>query len=209
MKFRFTFCILLALFSLSVNATLILKVKSTVDTNSNLEWLHLSETYAYTAVQIHNSFAEEAIFYGWRYATPMEFNDLIDSLGGTPNQPNGEDYRDWSEKNNGIAEFFFDYFNPNGSSIGAYGFIGEMYNHPQSTSPAQWVSLVYDNHYYFPKEAATMDSINTYRHPASMNYISGYTGHFLVRTTTVNEPNLIVIFGLGLIGLASRRFKKQ
>ena len=34
-------------------------------------------------------------------------------------------------------------------------------------------------------------------------------GSWLVRTTVVPEPSTLAIFALGMIGLASRRFKKQ
>lgn len=182
------------MFPVGVKATLIIGNNSTIDTNSNLEWLHLSETYSFSANEIHDLLKPSGTYFGWRYASSTEFNDLIDGIGGTPNQSNGEDYRGWSAENNGIADTFSGFFNPNGSSLGAYGFIGEYYNHPQSTNPAQWVALVYDNHHYFPSEASTMDSINTFRHPSSMDYTSGYTGHFLVRAAVVSEPTTASIF---------------
>lgn len=51
----------------------------TVDTNTGLEWLDISTTQNLSYNQMLPQFGPGQAFEGWRYATPAEFQNLLDS----------------------------------------------------------------------------------------------------------------------------------
>jgi hypothetical protein len=53
------------------------------------------------------------------------------------------------------------------------------------------------------------DSIYLNRSSVTRRNVSGGTGTWLTRQVMVPEPSILAIFALGLMGIASRRFKKQ
>jgi hypothetical protein len=169
----------------------------TYDSSTGLEWLDLTQTLGNSILA-----TEQESFYGeFRWATHLEIENIFDAvLNGTGHRSSNSavvksrasvfvsmlgQTQGW-EVAQGVSRGSV-------SSTGQYG-LGYVYNSSSSANVAD---------------------------PSSNCCWNDSTGHqsvgsWLVKeasgaapASTVNEPATLAIFALGMIGLASRRFKKQ
>ncbi len=172
----------------------------TVDLSS-LEWLTWDQTNNISRDDIENGIGNTFLADGWRYAERSEFEALFDSLwGGRAEgwQNSNQDGASWVKTNLSVGLYtnaiaFGDSADCGGSSCWA---------HYNVNSTQGWF------HDYYGLSTG-IDSINnqTYSYSSTSSASLSNTSA-LVRSTTVPEPSTLAIFALGIIGLASRRFKK-
>lgn len=193
----------------AVNATLISDLSArdwkvmgdnalTYDASTGLEWLDLSETYGNSILD-----TEAEYFYGeFRWANSNEIVNLLNSVLGKAD--NVGNYSSEARTNAimftgllGLDDAGYSQGISRGSSAGL-----NIYN--IETFGLGFVQL-YDD----PNKGIRV-RVN---HPNSNCCFAEYNklyrlGSWLVRTAKVPEPPTFLVFGLGLVGLASHRFKK-
>lgn len=80
-----TLTIFLLFFGMSLaNSAIIDLGNITRDTATGLDWLDLTETRGISYNQVAAQFVTGGSLEGWRYATPMEFEELITNFGYSP-----------------------------------------------------------------------------------------------------------------------------
>lgn len=170
---------------------------------SQLEWLTWDETINLSRDDIENGINNTFIADGWRYATRSEFEALFDSLwGGTLEgwQSSNKDGAIWLNANLDLSSSSWQdiAFGTSAECSGA-----SCWAHYNSSNTQGWFSDSYGL-------SVGSDNINTqtttYR---SVSASDVYISSALVRSSSVPEPSTLAIFALGIMGLASRRFKKQ
>lgn len=179
------FLLICALFSISVQATLIDLGDYTTDTVANRDWLDLSFTDNMSYESVLAETALGGTLEGWTIATHLDVYEFFDNAGGDG---------DYSDTNN--ASVFFT----------LYPLWGQM--------------PYFNNTSWFYVEDLALNSSTSGKivwANSSVEYSQGFTdfneynkniGAALYRTSTVPEPSALAIFALGILGLASRRFKK-
>lgn len=228
MKFKF-FKSMIACLILSITSSTYAGIISASNTDTeyaagyfadlqDLEWLTWDTTAYLTRVQIENN-AMDLLSNGWRYASVSEFDTLFDSLKkGYIND--SQNYRsEWSEGTKWLWRNFdpLDYLGNFGAGVGRnysrigdlrYGGEGECGGGTQYgcrghmrayDDPAGWLYAPYHDGSYSVHD----NELYVYTRPDQA------VSHVLVRAAHVPEPSTLAIFALGMIGLASRRFKKQ
>lgn len=207
--------------SLLVGANASASVISSMDTHttsdgsivnlSGLDWLSWDITAQQSRNAIENGFGG-LIADGWRYATIAEYSDLLTSIYKTQdgwdidNAPGGQWLYDnlygTVESPGNMYNTFTDYnyYGQDGecdnnhiySCIGGYMF--KQVTNDWSEISSAWNHVVHNNGTFAETKANT-----------------GRRSSVLVRSafTTISEPTTLAIFSFGLMGLASRRFKKQ
>jgi hypothetical protein len=173
---------------------------------SGLDWLSWDVTTGQSRTDIENGFMG-LLDDGWRYATVMEYKTMMESVFDT--------HGGWSVDN----------------IDGALWLYSNLYGHSETT---QYNDIQYYNYYGDGSECgATFSCYSHFRFQSTSGDISSsitsgwsYTGYndgsystnknntlrfasALVRSNVVPEPSTLAILALGMIGLASRRFKKQ
>jgi len=88
-----------------------------------------------------------------------------------------------------------------------------LFNFEGTTSNWRWDASPLGEHWMFALQAQTGNGYVFLNHNFRIDEHSqtenGYTGIQVVAMTNIPEPSTLAIFALGMIGLASRRFKKQ
>ncbi len=164
------------------------------DTETKLTWLDLS----LTAGMSYNSVS--AAFTGWRYATYQEVGDLIDrNITTISNEDGYAQYIAYKNKNIfDKAVTFGKLFGKTGKGRFHYGLFSDenldlrmagMYKMGKETL------IVYG-----PRNKTLNNRFREDGH--------AYFGSYMIKQE-VPEPSTFAIFVLGMIALASRRFKKQ
>lgn len=214
---------LLVCASLSANAGLISGSHLTDDgKNVNLSGLiwHTWDIYNISRADVETLMLTGGIYEDYRYATRSEFETLFGSLwGGTA--------EGWHTTNADGGNWLRDNFGGlfTSSSTGSNVFFGEDGSCTANVTMscrAHWRSDGYtgnniegmgwfDSEYGLGLGAGVTNTNNTYN---KANSSSGLTHALVLRsnrtvTQPVPEPSTLAIFALGMIGLASRRFKKQ
>lgn len=198
-----------------------------------LEWLSLDVTLGLSRANVENGFVGNGnntytyssnanrLNDSWRYATTEEVESLINSLTNNlfnhdPKKVTVNQFEaaNWFQQNFGFVSI-------DASHWDYYNYSSFMYGHKEGSA---WggsnygrimTGYVSDNAYL---GNGYQGSFTKYKDIARINHSrgtvgvnSGYNdiGSMLVRVTQVPEPSTLAIFALGLIGLASRRFKKQ
>jgi len=182
-----------------------------------LDWLSWDTAAGLSRQQVENG-ALGLVSDGWRYASVFEINTLFNSLKkgyfGT-----GYFYSNWSDGSNWLWKSFDsdDYINNYGVNLGrSYSRIGDFrygkegecstntlygcrgHMRAGDSDSYGWMKDTYHNGSMIIADSSTWNNVND------------TVGHALVRSqTAIPEPSTIAIFALGMIGLASRRFKKQ
>jgi hypothetical protein len=173
---------------------------------SGLDWLSWDVTTGQSRTDIENGFMG-LLDDGWRYATVMEYKTMMESVFDT--------HSGWSNDN----------------SDGALWLYSNLYGHSESSmyNSIQWYNFYGDGseyggtgssigHFRFKSSSGDISSVIT----QGWSYIShndgsvlankdlsSQTASALVRANVVPEPSTLAILALGMIGLASRRFKQQ
>jgi len=207
----------------SVNAAVIDNGYYTSDTVSGLDWLDVTISSNQSFNYVSSQFGVGQEYEGWRYATSLEFNDLIGSFGSTP--PSGPARYILIEVNNYSAadvlvallgsttdvrfmhEYGMTYDALNGKSEGEYydGTLGLLAD--EGWAPDRRVTaLISDN----DKTASSEDASDAYNSAVLMDGTGHGLGSFLVReSNSVPAPATLSLRGLGLLGLLFNRKQKR
>ncbi|WP_259364972.1 MULTISPECIES: PEP-CTERM sorting domain-containing protein [unclassified Colwellia] len=195
------------------------------------EWLELDITSGKSKLYVETNILTQSQYKDYEYATATQVNELYLSM--TVGVFNALDNQGgWMQLNGLTAQQkqVYDWFAGGYSQNRSFGFTGvttSKYNRgyinvrSPNTTGAFWVGhidLMYN----------TVNGVNTDRghndRPIGDNISLANTAgitrntktedqvwmqHALVKKTDVPEPTTLAIFALGMIGLASRRFKKQ
>lgn len=193
--------------SLSAHAALDNHSSFITDTDTNLDWLKLTETDGLSFNYVASRLGAGQEFEGWQYATSADFETLLLGQGATAMFCGGvTQFCGSSLANNGIGH----------SLINLLGDLGEQQATGVQTDAATYFSygLLADVNDIFSQRvgllydldsdgiSATSDSITTYA-TTQLNWgSSANTGSFLVRTTSeVPLPAGAILFGSALISL--------
>jgi len=167
--------------------------KLTLDGTTGLEWLDVSETYGNSILNTE----AESFFGEFRWATSLEIENLFDAVIV------GTGYREESSSTVlSKATTFRSLFN--GSNINITQGVSRGSPHPTDS-----------NRYGLGYVLGTASNLRVQVADPSYNCCwletsrSSNVGSWLVRASEIPEPGTLAIFALGMIGLASRRFKKQ
>ena len=220
MKFRFLSAaftiIMMSVSSFTASAGLIVG-SHTTDLGKNvnlggLEWHTWHDLTNISRTTMLSEMQSGGLYDGWRYAKKSDFNLLFDSLWGEEEGSHAAniDRSNWLNNNFGSTQMT----SLNGDvSYGfwiAYGSIDEvgssdtaffgLYSIDQQINGSKGV---------FSRNLGVgggYDFTNIFNDDIGNGPIQT---HALVRVSQVPEPSTLAIFALGLMGLASRRFKKQ
>jgi len=217
-----------------INALILFAISSCASAGlilHDLEWLDLDVTKGMSVHSVNNTVLNQVEYSGYRYATKAEvdafwdgfYTDAFDSLASSGwHESQGlvnESYtkfllNGWalnypaSNKTlytttgrieydqNFISGFMFDDGIRNGRSFKLY-----------SDYIALDGELVAIHHNDYTNHVASAPNSKPFSPYDS--YSDGRTSHLIVRAVSVPEPSTLAIFALGMIGLASRRFKKH
>ncbi|MBU2894401.1 PEP-CTERM sorting domain-containing protein [Colwellia sp. D2M02] len=196
MKFNaIAFTVLMVIFSSFANATLIDNTNYFTDTDSGHDWLKLSETVNYSYNDILIQLQAGGDFYGWELATFDNVFELFDNAGGDSAYKTAT-HSTSNNVMNAILQPLFGYTNA----------VNQTWFHVKDFTPGGVTSgfILYEGTGRVSKHK------DGYSH-AYMEY--DFVGTALRRISTqqqvsIPEPSTITILVLGMIGLASRRFKK-
>jgi hypothetical protein len=135
---------------------------------------------------------------GWRMATKVELDKLFFEVFGDLNYSNDRvsvNYSPSRSETELVADFVSEFEKSGAASYGAYAMTPSGRYGASFGSPTTYPRLTYD---------AGCDV-------SSCGPLAPYSsiGYAMVRSTEVPEPSTLLIFALGIIGLASRKFKKQ
>jgi len=209
---------------------------ATIDCTQNLEWLDVTETmqrsYRDVLTDINSdtdAINQFAIADGWRFATAIEFITLVNgffNIGLTESGPNSTFLG--SNPLNGyeevlLTEQFISLFgdtraaheqNIGGTkdfSIGGGFITGYLAPFSSRTLYGKVSDWEYCCEFFGIQDQSDFIEYDTYIDVNAATQVHVATGSFLVRSVIqkVPEPSTLAIFSLGMIGLASRRFKKQ
>ncbi|MBA6291240.1 PEP-CTERM sorting domain-containing protein [Colwellia sp. MB3u-70] len=216
MKFKFLKQLVLG-FALVVSANTTAGIISSTDGHSTsdgsvvnlsgLDWLSWDVTTGQSRTSVENGFGG-LLDDGWRYASVMEYKTMMESVFDT--------YTGWSSDNVDGAEWL--YGNLYGhTEVNSHNFL--QYNNFYGDDLACTNSPLDSCYGHFRFNSYTGDLAAMSRGWSNANHNSGEYGisksrdgryaSVLVRATSVPGPSTLAIFALGMIGFASRRFKKQ
>jgi len=223
------------LFSMNVNAGIIdlgsgmlglngytLDNSTGVITDGSLEWLQWSKTDGL-------SFNEAVLAYGsdWRLADSNELDSMLNSLlpiaswSSITFANTGLNYGSNSSGTDYPSNWGWDtHIDPFISFFGQTHTNGKVWSNHNLLDPSILSGAIYENGYFSvsdnsSEESGHIDRIGGKYYYTSNTTISGSLsnptyGVALVRNVAeVPEPSTLAIFALGMMGLASRRFKKQ
>jgi hypothetical protein len=220
MKFNFLKQLVLGC-ALIVSANASASIISSTDTHttsdgsvvnlSGLDWLSWDSTTGQSRNAIESGYGGY-FTDGWRYATVAEYANLMTSVFDT--------YNGYSTDNADGAQWLYDnlyghiessstnntqYFNYYGDADNECGTTAEgCYGHFRMYSGVDGDISESISHGWI--KPADFNG----QHHIDKNHTNSYFASALVRTqVSVPEPTSLAIFALGMIGLASRRFKKQ
>jgi len=163
----------------------------TYDASTGLEWLDLSVTRGNSILQTEG----ESFFGDFRWATTTELDALFDIVF------DGSGYRSSTNATLiGNAEYFVALFS---------AYTGQNFSQGVSRGAVSGVNSYGLGYVSYNFNSTNMGVQDTLSNCCWSETDSGPNiGSWLVRSTDVPEPSTLAIFALGMIGLASRRFKK-
>ena len=189
-----------------VHAGIIQSVSSD-DVGANLgglEWLEFTNTFGLSSSNVATNILSTYDGGGWRYATTTEAEDLITSLAGGSIPIHG-----WHDQYFAGVNWFQSAFGsfPQGQWTEHYF----MYAPSGASGYAGYTALSSTQGWLHDSWGLNESSA---RNVIDLSSGDARYAHMLVRDLSsplpsVPEPSTLAIFALGMIGLASRRFKKQ
>jgi hypothetical protein len=190
------------------------ELNGNVVSKGNLEWLQWSETSGDSISSALASYSQ----YGWELASNTQVNNLFEDFGfsAAPNE-NGVVIT-YSPYTNRVGEPYDRFIQLFGETLRiVYHFTGDSDNDYNRT--AAFYGSDEDMDSLFDVALVESDFVYEYQERRArarlimsvidVNLISAGHGVALVRTIEVDEPSAFVIIALGIMGLATRRFKKQ
>jgi hypothetical protein len=171
----------------------------------NLEWLTWDLTYGVSRNQVESGYGNY-LNDGWRYASLEEYAALLISLSPVNrveyNHISNRDGTQWLWENFDYVDF---------STGGSHSRTGDLMvgaTERCGTTVAcrvHWRAGHNNNYGWMSDYYGRV--VNPTHYNSNINQTS--VSSVLVRSTSVPEPSTLAIFALGIMGLASRRFKKQ
>ena len=221
-KMRFQkslFAYISLLVSMNINASTVFSVTGI----ENIEWLELTTTVGKSRSQVEGLITSGGVLDGWRYATRTEVEYLYDSLwGGT--------VEGYSDDNYLGARLFFDAFgvhnfygengyDANGSSSWATIFGSTFECGYENNDSCQGLVAIYDMNFgaeinvgYFHDDYGLSSGLDSINDQLMISNLYGYPfvgSHLVKELTAVPVPAALLLFGSGLIGLASFAHRKK
>ena len=197
------------------------------DTQSGLNWLDVTATVNRSYNDISSQFGSGGEFSGWRYASRNEFNDLLTTWTGVSLQSEGRtETTGTSPSVDGLVELFgstldslwIERFGETWDSANGFdegfgidftlGILSETVNLPENQ---RQVAAIWDNE----NNGRASDFFNSEHRQVFLTEPRSDIGSFLVQgqssssPSAVPEPQTILIFGLGLLGLTLTRNRKR
>ena len=188
-------------FSAIANATLIDNIDWSTDTDSGLDWLDVTNTVGrnYNEISSLMDYGEE--FYGWRYATGAEFQEMVINFTGV-NTASWDTVLYWDSQIIQELQSLIGttYFDSNNSLYGTQGFLEDT-NINGNHMGASFSSRILNDGRYLGESRVEQGYY-------SPSVAQPSFGSFLVRdNVSVPEPSIIWLLGSGLvlIGFARRK----
>ena len=209
MKYRFlkaTFTGLVLLVVTEASAGLITDTdnNSYIDVTTGLEWMDfgINDSHSYTQVEA----LLDSVYEGWDLASQTQVNIMWNNaFSGVGSEADDEDstvstYTNKDVTINGFSELFdsMDYSQPEG--VSSYG----LYDGDEGV--LRFVSFHDHSSGSYLQKAQSQRAVNVEYWRSDSNVMFST---MLVRSYEVPSPPTLAIFALGMIGLASRRFKKH
>ena len=185
-----------------------------VVSNGNLEWLQWSTTDGLSMRQALNNYEQD----GWSLASNSQVNALFGAFGfnaTTQESSRVNTYSDYTFADDANHDHFIELFGSTltgedtryGRGVNALHVTGAFYGSDDDGDGMFKAARVGSDYLDF-------DSEKDYNTLIYKDYIESGISHVnkgvaLVRTLEVGEPSTFVIIALSLLGLATRRFKKQ
>jgi len=182
--------------------------------SSGYEWLAWDYNTSGTLMDLLNvRLAANGDLYGWEVATSNEFFNMLSNAGviGISSACSDNEastacsYSDHSLTNGNYADFFamFKLGGNWGTSTTTDYVMFDSERGARAETSSTWDYMSFDSY----------RSLSYVEIHGSGNFYNNSTTHrmpiALYRSAQVPEPSTLAIFALGMIGLASRRFKKQ
>jgi len=198
--------------STSANAALIDNGTYFTDTDSNLNWLKLTETLSRSYNDVYANLSAGGDYEGWQFATSTQFEDLMIGQNITSNTPGCFGGLNFCGAVNGQAAV--------DEIVELFGDIGERYTRGRQTESYHGYNYGYiadknttstiNDANYIALISSTTDSVRTYASWDEAD-VSGnrVRGSYLVRPTVVPIPAAVWLFGSGLIALAGFARRKK
>ncbi|MBU3001875.1 PEP-CTERM sorting domain-containing protein [Paraglaciecola arctica] len=176
-----------------------------------LEWLSWDETFNISRASIELGYGGY-LDNGWRYATGAEFGILLSSI--SPQDGYGafnNDATQWLWKTFDAPNFATLNGGKNTSRLGELfvGEDGECTSDLSMSCRGHVRAYTNGSGWLYDTYGRTGNFIHTMNKTYTGWYAQNGLASVLVRANPVPAPTTLAIFALGLIGLASRRFKKQ
>lgn len=209
---KFTLATAALVLSNSANAALIDNATYFTDTDSNLDWLKLTETLSRSYNDVNENFGLGGDYEGWQFANSEQFENLMIGQSITPMTGCYGGLSFCGSPVNGQAAI--------DEIVELFGDIGERYTRGRQTEGYHGYNYGYiadknttstiNDANYIALVSSTTDSIRTYASWDETD-VSGnpVRGSYLVRTSVVPLPAAIWLFSSGLIGLISFARRKK
>ena len=215
MKFKFLNIALVSLvFSITFLSSLanaeLIKIGHTIsDTDTGLDWFALTATTGNSYNTMSSLLSDSnSIYFGYEYASFQQLKTLWQSAGYISTITPTADLRGGNSTNNNANDFLAlqiltELFGVTGTNCCDRS--SGIYKATSGTERLIWDWMTETQQY-----STTWTQIKANPEATSWS-VDNEIGHWLTRETPkdVPEPATIVIFALGIMGLASRRFKKQ
>ncbi len=165
---------------------------SFIDQTTGIEWIDIEVNIGRTRDDVSTDMGLGGAFFGWRFATGDETIALLINAF----HPFARSPQTTTEYVNGViddASVYWSYIAIMGATTDTWYDI----NHGDDDVAYVWFYAAYEEIYY-----------NGWNNRAG-NWVNDETSWWVVRQKEVPEPSTLAIFALGVIGLVSRRLKKQ
>ncbi len=194
-------------FSIQVNATVISGNHTTVGNKTvnlgGLEWLDFNSTSGMSRISVETELLSGGSLDGWRYASLLEFDALIDSISGGVNGWSwlNADGGNWMSSNFGTL-----WNHTSGGGDLFYGNDGDCNVSTIISCLGHWRDDNSAGDGWFDDRFGGTGGIDVFRNKADTH--SGVAS-VLVRARSVPEPSAIALMGLGLLGFGVTRRKQK